>query len=314
MNIATLGFADSEARREALACLTRFVSALAGREGRVHCLAMTDLPLAKPLTADCDVLLEGVAEGLDAALPHTGVQAAERLLAEAGAEVVLLGSDDASLELAARLGARLGGCCVCGATMLEREGETLFVEKPAYGCSLTARFEIAAWPAVIALASCRVGEASAIDRECVHRAVRLEAVADEPWILEMAFEPSGGENPLPGAEVVVIGGRGVGGDAGFARLDGLARALGGQLGATRPAALAGWTGLERLVGQSGVAVRPRLALLFGVSGAAPFLAGLDAETVIAVNRDPDAPVFHGADVGVVTDWEEFAAELARLTG
>lgn len=314
MNVATLGFVDSESRRQALAELTRFASALTGREGRVYCLTLTELAFPDFLPPDCDALLEGVAEGLDSTLPHTGVAAAERLLAEVGADVLLLGGDDASLELAARLGARLNACCVCGATHLEQEGEKLFVEKPAYSCALVARLEITALPAVIALASFRIQDEVGMDREAVRRVVQLDPVVDEDWIDEKTFEPAEEENPLPGAEVLVIGGRGVGGEDGFIRLDGLAKSLGAQVGATRPAALAGWIGLERLVGQSGVAVRPRIALLFGVSGAAPFLAGLDADTVIAVNRDPDAPIFQATDVGVVADWQDFAAELARLSG
>jgi electron transfer flavoprotein alpha subunit len=96
-------------------------------------------------------------------------------------------------------------------------------------------------------------------------------------------------------------------------LEELGRVLEAQVGASRPAAASGWLNMERLVGQSGVKLSARLCLSMGVSGAAPFLNGIQgSETHITVNSDKDAPVFAAADVGLVADGPELARALLAL--
>lgn len=120
--------------------------------------------------------------------------------------------------------------------------------------------------------------------------------------------------PLEDAAVIVSGGRGLGGPAGFELLAELARAMGGSMGASRAAVDAGWAPYERQVGQSGRSVSPRLYLALGISGAAQHLAGMrGARAVVAVNRNPEAPFFARCTYGVVADWREFTeAMLAEL--
>jgi electron transfer flavoprotein alpha subunit len=130
------------------------------------------------------------------------------------------------------------------------------------------------------------------------------------------FEESRGFPPLEDAEVIVSGGRGLGGPAGFELLERVASALGGAVGSSRAAVDAGWAPYERQVGQSGKTVGPRLYVALGISGAAQHLAGMrGARVVVAVNRNPDAPFFARCTYGVVCDWREFAeALLAELGG
>ena len=112
---------------------------------------------------------------------------------------------------------------------------------------------------------------------------------------------------LSGTDVIVTGGKGIGGAEGFQVLGRLAELLGGALGATRSAVDAGWISYAHQIGQTGVTVRPRLYLAFGVSGAVQHTVGMSAaETVVAVNTDRHAPIFRSADYGIVADWRETA--------
>ncbi|MFC1836330.1 FAD-binding protein [Thermodesulfobacteriota bacterium] len=107
---------------------------------------------------------------------------------------------------------------------------------------------------------------------------------------------------LEDARTVVVGGAGLGDMRGFGLVRELAAALGGEVGATRPPVLHHWVEEERLIGQTGKIVRPRLLVSAGTSGAIQYTAGImEADTIVAINRDPAAPIFHIADIGIVAD-------------
>jgi len=104
------------------------------------------------------------------------------------------------------------------------------------------------------------------------------------------------------APVVIAGGRGLGSKRSFDMLFELAELLEGEVGATRPAILAGWAEEERLLGQTGKTVKAKLVISIGTSGALQYTTGIQgAETVIAINRDPHAPIFRIADLGLIGD-------------
>jgi electron transfer flavoprotein alpha subunit len=111
-----------------------------------------------------------------------------------------------------------------------------------------------------------------------------------------------GKIRLEDAPVVVAGGRGLGSRAQFQKLFELAELLGGEVGATRPVIRAGWAEEERLLGQTGKSVKPKLLITIGTSGALQYTTGIQgSETIVAINRDPHAPVFKMADLGLVGD-------------
>ncbi len=121
-------------------------------------------------------------------------------------------------------------------------------------------------------------------------------------IIEIVSEPDNDSMPLEDAEVIVAGGRGCGNEEGFGFVQELASLMDGAVGATRAAVDAGWTTLSRQIGQSGKNVGPKLYIGCGISGAAQHITGIgSADVVVAINNDPDAPIFSISDYGVVGD-------------
>ena len=156
----------------------------------------------------------------------------------------------------------------------------------------------------------------------VHRAVKAQGT---PGIVERSqvecpdmdgikfisseLEPAE-HRKLEEAEVVVVGGAGLGSIDDFGLVRELAAAMGGEVGATRPPVLQHWVDKERLIGQTGKHVRPGLLLSVGTSGAVQYTAGIaEAGTIVAINRDKRSPIFEIADYGIVTDARTFLPKL-----
>lgn len=181
--------------------------------------------------------------------------------------------------------------------------------RPAFGGNLTA--EILCKTARPQMASVRPGvfpePAPLTGRTCTLRPLKLAASPER--MERLSFTPAESGVSLQGAPVIVTGGKGVGSKKGFKKLKELAALLGGGVGATRSAVDAGWISYPHQIGQTGITVRPRLYLAFGVSGLVQHTVGMSSSgVVVAVNKDRNAPIFACADYGIVADWEETIGE------
>lgn len=181
--------------------------------------------------------------------------------------------------------------------------------RPAFGGNLTA--EILCKTARPQMASVRPGvfpePAPLTGRTCALRPLKLAASPER--MERLSFTPAESGVSLQGAPVIVTGGKGVGSKKGFEKLEELAALLGGGVGATRSAVDAGWISYPHQIGQTGITVRPRLYLAFGVNGLVQHTVGMSSSgVVVAVNKDRNAPIFACADYGIVADWEETIGE------
>lgn len=251
--------------------------------------------------------------------PHAGAEADADTLARlvaaalppAACRLIVWPAGPVSEEAAALLAADLGAAVLGRCTALALEGSCVTARRAAFGgrLELDLRSE--------ALACCAVWRPRGPVRELAplapdqvhHAAVDIEApAACEVELLESAD----GQARLEGARLVVSGGRGMAGREGFELLGRIAGQLGAAVAGSLPAVDAGWVPVARQVGQSGRFVAPRLYFAVGISGTPQHLAGIATGTrMIAVNSDPEAPIFAVADVGVVADWQELLPPLAR---
>ncbi|HET7727408.1 MAG TPA: electron transfer flavoprotein subunit alpha/FixB family protein [Candidatus Limnocylindrales bacterium] len=226
------------------------------------------------------------------------------------AAYVLLGATPNGRDLAGILSAVLDRPVLSNATGMAWSDGGPVVEMSVFGGKLITRSAFTDGGGIVTV------RPNAVTAEPAPSAGTVEAVAgggglDLPMVRVVdQVEEAGAEASLEEAKVVVAGGRGVGGPDGFRIVDELARELGGVSGATRAAVDSGWIPYARQIGQTGKIVKPQLYLALGVSGAIQHKVGMQgAATIVAVNRDPDAPIAEFADLLVVGDLFEVAPAL-----
>ena len=255
--------------------------------------------------------------------PEVAAVAAEAVLAvveRTRPAAVLLVSSFAGKEVAARLAAALGSGAVVDATGVEvADDGGLVVSKTVLQGTWETTCTVTRGLPVVAVKPTSVDavEAPGAEPAVVDVPVDFSAAAKAVRVVSRTPHPRGGRAPLGEAKVVVVGGRGVEGD--FSAVEALADELGAAVGATRVATDEGWIDHAAQIGQTGVTIAPRLYIGAGVSGAIHHTAGMQAaETIVAVNTDPEAPIFEMADLGIVGDAAQVlpqaVEELRRLRG
>ncbi|MDI3257209.1 MAG: electron transfer flavoprotein subunit alpha/FixB family protein [Kyrpidia sp.] len=220
-------------------------------------------------------------------------------------EIVLMGATYTGRDLAGAIATHLPTGLTADSTMLDvDENRLLLASRPAFSEKMLATILCKQFKPQMATARAGVFEALPRDESRTGEIIPVppqlkpEDIATE--VLEF-LETTGRVN-LEDANVIVAGGRGLGGPAGFRLLRELADELGGVVGASRAAVDLGWIGHDHQVGQTGTTVRPKLYFAIGISGAVQHVVGMqNSSYIVAINKDPQAPIFKIANYGIVGD-------------
>lgn len=214
------------------------------------------------------------------------------------AELILLSATTLGKLVAGRVAGRLGGGSVNDVISIAEEDGKVAVVRPVYGGTIREKIIVQASPAVI---SVRGGSYEAPEAAPAAEAIDGADADIRTKVVEL-IEEAGEAVNLEDAAIIVTGGRGMGDEENFQLCAQLADALGGVVGATRPAIENNWIGRSHQVGQSGKIVNPDLYIACGVSGATQHVSGMmGSKYIIAINKDEDAPIFSIADIGIVGD-------------
>lgn len=227
------------------------------------------------------------------------------LVEKYGPTSMLIGATNNGRDLGPRVSCRLEGGLTADCTALDIDPEDGKVAwtRPAFGGNLMATIKCPNnFPQIgtVRPGVFKKGEETEAKAEIIKEDIHVPADKIRTQVLELIKEMGDENVDLEGAEIIVSGGRGVGGPEGFEPVKALAEVLGATVGASRAAVDSGWISHAHQVGQTGKTVGPKLYIACGISGAIQHLAGMSgSDVIVAINKDPDAPIFDVADYGVV---------------
>ena len=227
------------------------------------------------------------------------------LVEKYGPTSMLIGATNNGRDLGPRVSCRLHTGLTADCTALDVDDETGNVAwtRPAFGGNLMATIICPNHRPQIGTVRPGVfkkGDVVEAKAEIMKEDLHVAEDQIRTQVIELIKEMGGENVDLEGAEIIVSGGRGVGGPEGFDTIKALADTLGATVGASRAAVDAGWIAHAHQVGQTGKTVGPKLYIACGISGAIQHLAGMSgSDVIVAINKDPDAPIFDVADYGVV---------------
>ncbi|MBT2213601.1 MULTISPECIES: electron transfer flavoprotein subunit alpha/FixB family protein [Actinomadura] len=233
-----------------------------------------------------------------------------RLVGEGSPAAVLVSATAEGKEIAGRLAVKTGSGVL---TDVVDVADGLVAEHSIFGGAIIAHARVRTGTPIIAVRPNSVApEASPATPVEERVAVTLSDADKGARIVERVVQEKGERPDLTEAAIVVSGGRGVGGAENFAIIEGLADSLGGAVGASRAATDAGWYPHSFQVGQTGKTVSPQLYVAVGISGAIQHRAGMQtSKTIVAINKDAEAPIFDLVDFGVVGDLFQVAPQLTE---
>jgi electron transfer flavoprotein alpha subunit len=222
--------------------------------------------------------------------------------------VILIGASVQGKDLCARLAARLDAGLAMDCTVVKLDSGNLTCTRPMFGGKIFADVEILGSPQIIAIRP-NVMDIVETAKDSVVEKVAADVGDVKTTVVEKNME-IGDKIELTEADIIVSGGRGTSGD--FAAIEELAAAFGGAVGASRSAVDEGWRPHSDQVGQTGKVVSPVLYVACGISGAIQHLAGMStSKFIVAINKDPEAPIFSKADLGIVGNLAEVVPAMAE---
>jgi len=246
-------------------------------------------------------------------IAETYVPVIAEIVKKCDPSVVILPASVDGKDLGARLAARLDASLAQDCIQVSCEGGAIKAKRPIFAGKTLAwcQWEAGSLPII----SCRPNVMECLvpmpDKKAEVEKVAVALPAPRAKVIGLELDTSG-KVELTEAGVIVSGGRGMKGPENFAILEELAMTLGGAVGASRSAVDAGWRPHSDQIGQTGKVVNPNLYIAAGISGAIQHLAGMgSSKFVVAINKDPDAPIFSKADLGVVEDLFNFIPALTE---
>lgn len=227
---------------------------------------------------------------------------------------VVLPHSPMGCDLAPRIAHRLGASWASGCIALRIENGEVAHTRLAYGGKVMLDEAWEASPAVVTWRpkSREVPKGDPARRGKVERVAKTDAGELRLRAVDWVDRGAGAKEKLEQAEVIACGGRGMGSAQAFEMLQKVADLLGGTVGASKAAVDMDWVPADMQVGMTGTTVAPRLYLAVGISGATQHLAGCSkSKVIVAVNKDPKAPIFHFAQYGIVGEWQKVLPPLLR---
>ena len=242
----------------------------------------------------------GESDDLAAYLVAPKAEVLAALVSDKAPAALIFASTAESKEIAARVAVKTGSGLIADAVQIDADGTTT---QSVFGGGVVVKSTVTTGTPIITLRPNSTPPVEQVGAAVVEQlTVTISEGAKAARVIERVVEAKGGRPDLGEAAIVVSGGRGVGSPENFTIIEALADSLGAAVGASRAATDAGWYPHQNQVGQTGRTVSPQLYIAAGISGAIQHRAGMQtSKTIVAINKDPEAPIFELADFGLVGD-------------